>query len=257
MAVRAHFDLKSYLDAYNDIGPVEWIIPQLLEEQSLVVIAGEPGCGKSFLATSLAVSLAAGKPWLDQEGFTPARQYRVLYLSPEGYRSTLGRLHENFQRRDIDPESVDFALSRGNLSQAKAEDYDEIIEYAPDIIFVDTWARAIPGVDENSATQVGSIIAALDELRDILGCTVILVHHTAIDKDRMRGTSALKGAVDTEILVRDHRHAQRGCITMTVDKHKNAPAWSNEAELQISESPFIPGIGFVHFAAQEPPFAEQ
>jgi len=250
---RLHFHFTTYQQALHDVGPVTWLIPHLIEEGGFMAIAGAPGSGKSFLATDLAVSLAAGENWLDHPAFTPARKCKVLYLSPEGIRSTLGRIHEQFTRRNLDPKSVDLLVSRDNLSGAKSEDYQALEDLEPDVIFVDTWSRAIPGVEENSASQVNAIIAELDYVRDVTGCAIIIVHHTTLEKARMRGTSALKGAVDTELLVEDFRTKGEG-ITMRVDKHKNAPEWLSPLPFDISPSPVVDGVGYAHLVPATPQF---
>ena len=71
-------------------------------------------------------------------------------------------------------------------------------------IFVDTVARALPGSDENSATDMGAFVDACDRIRHHTGSAVIGVQHSGKDISRgMRGSSALLGAVDTSIDVKN------------------------------------------------------
>lgn len=239
-----HFNIIPFHQAYEESGPVEWILPGVLEKESILAIAGPPGSGKSFLSTSLATTLATGLPWLDIDTWKPPHPCRVLYISPEGFRSNLGRIYENFTRHDLNVDDYDIGVSRSTLSYAKLEDFEEIITWEPDVIFIDTWARAIPGVEENSATQIGKVINDLDNLRAATGCSVVLVHHTAVDKPRMRGSSALKGAVDTEIIVTDERDVG-GTISMKLDKSKNGVAAQAPIPLEITQSPAIPSVGYI------------
>ena len=59
------------------------------------------------------------------------------------------------------------------------------------MVVIDTLARAMPGADENSAQEVGIVIAGCDCVRDALGCTVVPIHHSGKDVARgARGTSA-------------------------------------------------------------------
>lgn len=235
------FELTSIKDAVNEVGEVSWLVPQLLEEESLTAIVGPPGSGKSFLATDLAVSLATQTPWLGIDDFTPSRKCRVAYITPEGKRSTVARLAEQLEFRKIDADDVELSISTGTLTGAGREGFQELVNYGPDAVFIDTWARATPGVDENSASQVGSVISELDMLREMTGCCVIFVHHTTLEKERMRGTSALFGAVDTQLLVTGGENHPTSAAR--VNKHKNTSSWNVALEFGIGASPVIEEIG--------------
>jgi hypothetical protein len=67
------------------------------------------------------------------------------------------------------------------------------------MIVIDTLARNMGG-DENSTQDMNSFIQHLDTyLRQDYKCCVLVVHHSgAMDKDRSRGSTALKGALDAE-----------------------------------------------------------
>jgi hypothetical protein len=71
----------------------------------------------------------------------------------------------------------------------------------PVLVVVDTLARCMLGVDENSARDVGLVVDGLDLIRRSAdGATVLAVHHSGKDGSQgARGSSALRGAVDTEL----------------------------------------------------------
>lgn len=235
------FDLIDFKDALKEIGEISWLIPELLEEESLMAIAGPPTSGKSFLATDLAIALASKTPWLGIDAFTPERKCKVVYITPEGKRSTLARLAEQIEFRKIDADDLEISVSSGTLTSAGKEGYQELVNSNPDVVFIDTWARATPGVDENSASQIGSIISDLDMLREMSGCSVVFVHHTALEKQRMRGTSALFGAVDTQLLVTGGENCPTSAAR--VNKHKNSSKWNVALEFAIGPSPVVEGMG--------------
>ena len=63
-------------------------------------------------------------------------------------------------------------------------------------------ARHMGGLDENNAKDMGELIRTADKLRDDYKCAIMLVHHTGhAHQDRARGSTAFKGALDTEIIV--------------------------------------------------------
>lgn len=85
---------------------------------------------------------------------------------------------------------------------------------------LDTLARAMPGVDENSAQELGLVIQRCDAVREHFGCTVAPVHHMGKDAERgMRGSSALLGAVDASYVV---RKLGKGVARLTNDAMKDA-----------------------------------
>src|SRR5271157_3485635 len=58
-----------------------WLIDQLWSYEAVGIIGGEPKCGKSILALSMAVAVAAAKPCLGQ--FTVSNPGRVLLFAAE------------------------------------------------------------------------------------------------------------------------------------------------------------------------------
>lgn len=53
----------------------------------------------------------------------------------------------------------------------------------PDVICFDTLARSMIG-DENSTRDMSAIVRAFDQVREEIGCQVIVVHHTGKDESR-------------------------------------------------------------------------
>src|SRR5690606_13091125 len=89
------------------------------------------------------------------------------------------------------------------------------------LIVIDTLARSIVGVDENSAKDMGGVIKHLDQLRRATGSTILLVHHTGKDASAgARGSSALRAAMDTELEVT----AAGQLMTLKVKKQREAAA---------------------------------
>jgi len=72
----------------------------------------------------------------------------------------------------------------------------------PALFVFDTMARCMPGGDENSAQDVGLVIAAADRIRQRTGAAVLLVHHTQKGGELERGSSALRGAADSMFYLR-------------------------------------------------------
>jgi hypothetical protein len=70
------------------------------------------------------------------------------------------------------------------------------------VVVIDTLARAMPGKDENSATDMSAAIACAGMISTAFDCLCILVHHSGKDASRgARGHSSLLGAADAELAV--------------------------------------------------------
>ena len=96
----------------------------------------------------------------------------------------------------------------------------------PQVIVVDTLARATPGNDENSSRDAGLVINALDYLKE-QGCSVIVVHHTGKDGTSERGSSALRGAVDALYKVVKDKDKPGSDPQLTAEKVKDAEEFAN------------------------------
>jgi RecA-family ATPase len=72
-------------------------------------------------------------------------------------------------------------------------------DHQPKLIVLDTQARMTPGLEENSAKEVGLYVAAVDLLRRASGACVLTVHHSSKGAAYLRGSSALMGAADTVV----------------------------------------------------------
>ena len=71
--------------------------------------------------------------------------------------------------------------------------------FSPGLIIVDTLSRVAVGADENSAKDMGQVVAGFDDLKRRLDATVLVIHHTRKDGGSERGSSALRGAADVMI----------------------------------------------------------
>jgi hypothetical protein len=206
--------------------PPEWLVHGLLPEKSLVVAFGPPKAFKSFVALSLALHIADDKPWF---GHT-VRQGVAVYIAGEGTGGLSTRLRAMRTAYDINIDAPLFVIRKAvnfrdhAAVQALAKLIRETVGEGVPIrmVVIDTLARAMPGADENSAQEVGLVIAECDWLKDDLDTTVMLVHHSGKDESKgARGTSALRGAWDAAFEIRS---AGKRRAMMTVVDQKEAEA---------------------------------
>jgi hypothetical protein len=214
--------------------PKEWLVNSLIGKNKLVMIFGPSGSGKSFYALGLAFSVATGVPFFGRE----VAQGTVAYILGEGVDDVTRRKEAwEVRHREI-PEGTFYHTKMG-LTFLDPEDVGRASRAIKKIaqqsgplnlIVVDTLARNYGG-DENSNQDMGLFVKAMDRLRiENPDSTILIVHHSGLgDKNRGRGASALRGALDTELQVEggDRR------VTVTNTKEKEGPtgeSWSYRLE---------------------------
>jgi hypothetical protein len=185
-----------------------YLVKGLLRRKSHAVMFGAPGEGKSFLALSLAYHVAAGREWLGRR----MSQGPALYLAFEGLGGMPERAAALLQHYGnatvplwIEPADWNLRDKAGRealgarMGEIRAEHFGG---QQPALIVLDTLARSMRGGDENSAQDMGDLNYAVTALIESTGACVLLVHHSGKNKAAgARGSSALLGAVDTELEV--------------------------------------------------------
>lgn len=208
-----------------------WLVRDLLMEDSVAMLYGEPAAGKSFLALDLALSVATGSErWAGRR----IRAGGVVYLLGEGEQSAGKRISAWIRHNGLDPEVVAQAplrvvTSAGVLSDKHRDAALAQIRQAAQqmlsaqqtlrLVVIDTVSRHMVG-NENSAEDVKPFLAAADQVRQEFGVTVLLIHHTGKDESKgARGSSVLLGDTDTMLKVRGGEDS----VTIYPEKQKDGP----------------------------------
>lgn len=190
---------------WRDLPPPEYVIEGLIEHGGLSSIIGPPGVGKSSVALDMACHIAVGRPWHGRKTL----KTRVLYLPGEGLSGANQRIKAWTYEHDIPDEVLADGLRVGNSIlqlRASTEAWGKLAEYIIrqriGLIIFDTFARMSLGIEENSASEVGEAIVRFDQMRRLTNAGVLVVHHTSKNNPAAgRGSSALNGAMDSELLV--------------------------------------------------------
>lgn len=214
-AVRTDFDKIALDDAgMDEIPEAIPLVTRWLELDCLARINGPSGHGKSFVVLDLAACVATGTTW-HGHAVTPTR---VCYVVAEGVRGTAKRARAWCQRHGVPSTGITFVPRPVQIS---GPEWDAFKTWCArrqfGMIIFDTQARSTVGVDENDATEMGEIVASLDEIKRATGACCLLVHHRGLRGDQGRGSSTVRGAVDTELDVT----RQGATITLKSTKQKD------------------------------------
>ncbi|MHA6764776.1 AAA family ATPase [Streptacidiphilus sp. PAMC 29251] len=185
-------------DDLDNIPNLQPLIADMLFLDSLARVNGPSGHGKSFVTLDFAGCVGTGSDW---HGHATS-QGLVIYLVAEGARGIRKRVRAWEKQNGMRMTGVKF-LPRP--VQAMDVEWLVLIEVCrrlrPALIIVDTQARVTVGVEENSATEMGRVVHRMEELRGASGACLLLVHHKGLSGDHGRGSTAVKGAMQTELTV--------------------------------------------------------
>lgn len=175
----------------KNLPPLKWIIQHEIPEESLVVIYGESGAGKSFIGLDYALRVAQTDP--------------VLYIPTEGVGGYPKRVAAWCKHHGKSEGLLSILLDRGGFNLFERDNAEALIQdvlrIKPCIVFVDTLAMAMSGGDENSARDMGILLRACRTIVQKAKTTVVLMHHVGASTIRERGSTALRGNADVMIRV--------------------------------------------------------
>lgn len=207
------------------IKAIDWLVEGYLENDALGMLYGPSGGGKSFVAVSLACSIATGTMWFGCK----VKQGAVFYIAGEGHQG-LARRFAAWSKANKVAITKDTPLFKSNkavlmLNENAAEmllaEVKRMVRdtgYVPNFIIIDTLARNFGDGDENKQQDASRFIEVKDQIRREFGCQVLTVHHSGHEMDRARGSSVFKAAMDQEL----HVKGSNGRLELVMTKMKDA-----------------------------------
>jgi predicted ATP-dependent serine protease len=195
-----------------------WLIPGILPDAGVSVLAGMPKVGKSWLALQFAIAVATGR---DTNGIEACKQTRVLYLALE---DTERRIKSRLANAKLGfPENLCFAYEWKRLHEGGLEELRRFVgENNIGFVIIDTLAKVRPPQNGkgNPYAEDYQHVGLLKSLADEHGIAVLLVHHKRKAKgldpiEDVSGTTGLTGAVDTVLLLDKKRGEEDGTLLVT------------------------------------------
>ena len=228
------FRLLHIGEVVSDLRPIEYLIDGVIEDGTFGEIFGDPGSYKTFVALSMLLCVASGRPWYGHA----VKQGTVVYIVGEGRQGVARRLLAWARYHDVDVSTLPFFISSMPAALTDPASAAEVAETiagiaaqhgAPVAIVIDTLARNFGPGDENATKDMSTFVANLDKY---LGnsCVRMVVHHSGHgDKNRSRGNSALKGAVDFQFGL---SRKDDGTMFMKCHKMKDSPEWQRPKKFE-------------------------
>lgn len=198
--------------ARDGIPPVKWLIKDWIAKGEIVIVAGPPKSGKTNTVNHLVQCLVLGKDWMGYE--VPDTAKVIWFDEEQPEHTTVRTVMRLASGLEAQPWANGLSVASGHGVQL---DNDRGIaklraildEHRPDLVVIDSFAKATANFDENSNSDMAKVSRYLIALRNEFGCCFILLHH--VTKARMksfkpgdvptalRGAGELSGNVDTLI----------------------------------------------------------
>lgn len=172
-----------------DVQPeaVEWIWPGRLARRKSTLLAGDPGGGKSTLATDIGCRISRGAPWPDG-GMAP--RGKTLVLSAEdGIADTI---RPRVDRQNGDPEQI--VVLRAIRDEAGerpfnlARDLDRLAEaiaiVQPLLVVIDPISAYLGRTDSHRDAEVRGLLAPLTALLEREGAALLVIAHLSKNDQR-------------------------------------------------------------------------
>jgi hypothetical protein len=197
-------DFRSYMTKFGDVA-VQWQIEDWIPTQTIAFCVAPPGTYKTWLTFDLALSVASGMPFLGQ--FKVRDPGPVLVIQQEDFHGQIAeRFAEicaaKFNIETPDPQSFkgdDYEVSvapdlpiffhterrlRFADATVMAALAEVIKEKKPKLVIIDPLYSA--GTTDDFMAKTAEQMFVLKRLRDELGCSFLVVHHTkkSTDKDK-------------------------------------------------------------------------
>lgn len=217
------FTAISFNDLMKKDYVANWLVEDIIERETFGLVFGDSASGKSLLIQDLCFCVSTGIDWHGK----PTQQGNVLYIVGEGQ---LG-LQKRFR-------AISNKYSRGTnnlfISERPAalmcpDDTNEVRELIDQIgnvtlIVIDTLHRNFGAGDENSSKDFAQFLNNIDRQLKPCGATILVIHHSGHgDKERGRGSSAIRAAMDFEYKVEKKQVDKKLCFSNTKMKDFKPP----------------------------------
>jgi putative DNA primase/helicase len=151
--------------------PVMWLWPGRIAIGKQTLIAGEPGLGKSQIATALVAAVTTGGQWPHQEGCAPSGNAIILSAEDGVADKIVPRLHAaqaNCERAYIISAVRNHERLRTFNLQADLALLEQTIDQIGDVrlVVIDPISSYMGAIDSHKNTDVRSVLEAVGEMAE-------------------------------------------------------------------------------------------
>lgn len=172
------YTLKKFSDV--ELEDVEWLWFPYFPKSKISFIAGDPGCGKSFLAVLLASIISNGEK-LPLSNENAPQGLVIIQNAEDGAGDTIKKrlihLNANEEFVNLIDLKEEFKDTRPILL-SDIRELDELMEeYHPILLIFDPIQAFLGDIDMNSANKVRNLLCPIGNLAEKHNCAIIFVVH--------------------------------------------------------------------------------
>lgn len=229
--IKNRFDVFT-LDKLSEKFQKNWIIDNILSENSLSIIYGRAGCGKTSFILNLILSLSQKsiKKFADKN----IKKYgKTLYITGEGVDGLYKRINSWSSYNDINKKDINtvfLPLSNIDINNYMTQSkfintLVDVLSQNPDIfiIVIDTISNF--NISENSSSSINNFVSLLRKNFNGKKISIILIHHSGKDINKgIRGSSNFLAIADTVFKLEKQNKENKGvCVNVkiTIEKQKD------------------------------------
>jgi len=164
-----NLQLPTSLEISNLEIKVEWIVENLIPQESITMFHSTGGLGKSYLCYNLAYSIASNGMFYGLN----VKQMNVYYID---FENPLPEIVDRIKKIGGSENMLIWHLTHNPMPVRFDSDDWEIYKTFPPGLFIIDSLRSSHNLDENSSKDAQFITSRIKELRS-LGSTILLIHH--------------------------------------------------------------------------------
>ncbi len=184
---------------------IEWVIDGVWYFDSLNALVGRSQIGKTFVAASMAGSVAMGIKWFGRDVI----QGKVLYIAGEGFKGIAKRFKSwcthNKQDWEILKKNLKVVRGADLMSEDSVDEIRKLCgELEPVLVIVDTLSATSSIDNENDAAEMRDLLLKIASIYPL--AAKVAVHHPNdatrySQKPKARGSGAFKSNADNLMTV--------------------------------------------------------
>jgi hypothetical protein len=213
----------------GDPGPTEFLVDELLVDQSVATILGSSKAAKTWTALELACAIVTGRPAFGR--FAVPQPGPVIVLLEESGEKALHRRLDALRRGNAqEPEAFDRLWYGANLRVRLDEPHwrerliAAAVQIRPRAVFLDPLVRMKGFRSENDQAEMAVVLDTILDLRETAGTCVVFNHHTGHEGKHLRGTSDLEAFWESKVTI-----TKDDGLRKVTSEHREAeagPAWA-------------------------------
>jgi predicted ATP-dependent serine protease len=171
----------SYADLKHRVASLQqqrYVIDQLIANQTVNIVVGHSGLGKTPLLVQIGLHIAAGREIFGHN----VTQGRVLYIDAESNPHDFLKMEESISTlMKLDSPPAEFHVWSPNWDNNPNVNYTmdlerEINSFRPSVVFIDPIRVFWPDAPKNG-DEATRLITRLRQLAKSVGCAFVLLHH--------------------------------------------------------------------------------